>query len=1327
MSIKITNKHIGLITSHHTIMNYPLISEYIEAIKNAEENFELLKNLRPVLSEDGEPVMTSGNFAVVFKMKDEQTGNLNAVKCFLKEQEGRAEAYRMIAEELEYVNSTFLTPIKYLEKELFVDSSNSEDSEFPILLMDWVEGQTLDKYIREHIDDQYELSLLAYRFSRLAMWLVPQPFAHGDLKPDNILVKADGTLMLVDYDGMYVPSMKGQKARELGSPDFRHPSRTEEVFDEHIDDFSLASILLSLKAIALQPSLMEEYGASDRLLFSEKDYRNLSESSALGTLQPLMQDAELASLYSLYILALSQNNLSQVSFRLFNLAKPDKSQYKEEVFNTEVTDLDIDNGVEDEFGVIYSKDGKRLLKANDSVETYSIKNGTKVICDSAFHWCYKLSQIVIPESVKCIGDNPFSYCDSLLNIVCKSKQYVFKNGAIFSSDLKTIVSCISKERVFNIPNGVLKIANEAFSFCSNLEQVSIPNSVITIGDDAFSACDSLDQITLPHSIHQIGHSAFYGCSSLLSVVIPNSVTYIDRYAFAECPISQIYIPNSITKIEKGVFSHCQSLMDVIIPNSVTHIEEQAFWDCTSLVKIVLPNSISYIGKNAFGACKVLKKIIIPFGSLDKFTELLPEYKDKLIEQDEDENLSTEVTEEDWANAWTDEYGVMYSKDRKRLLGVYGCYLPDYEIPEGTIVICDDALNGIWTEIEGLMISGNIKIPSTVQYIGRNPFRGDYVKIECKSPYFLVEDDALYTSDRKELITCFSKKSEFTIPEGVERIRNFAFYDCEISIIRIPASVTDIGDNPFIEMNILNEQSLMVICNSPSFFVINDTLYKRSPQKIISYFGKSSFLFLEEETVIMGAYAFWSYSLKSIFLPFSMKEISENALCVFSLEHLLIPLNTLNKYEKLLPNYLGKLLEVDLSLITIDDFGTIYDEKNKRLLNGCDQKDYVINEETKEIYHHAFSGCTVLTRLVIPSSIKIIGKEAFRGCSNLKSISIPNSVTYIGEGAFKYCDNLESIEFPNSITVLEVLLFDWCTNLTHVVIPSSVVRIGNWAFENCKKLKSISIPNSVVTFGDSVFFGCDNLTTIIIPVGTIRKFEKLLPKYKDKLIEKSEEENLSTKVTKEDLANAWTDEFGAMYSIDKTRLLKVPYEKCLNDYKILDGTKVLGDQAFANNFILFNVNIPDTVTHIGWRVFWGCSNLTKVSLPSSATYIDCNAFEGCAQLFQIIIPFGTKERFEKMLPEYKAKLIEQIKGWTVKTTRPFDAEEIAAVDVADVVDSKYGLSVRFKMNAGDHTGDYTYIPLCEYSLLKSGDTIDMTTAKLITLCREGEDDIYRVEA
>ncbi len=267
-------------------MNYPLISEYLEAIKSAEDNFAELSYLRPVLGNDGMPVMSVGNFAVVFKMKDEQSGDSYALKCFTKEQEGREEAYREIAKELENVSSPYLVSVRYLEKELFVDTAQTEETEFPVLLMDWVEGKTLDKYIRENLDNKYVLEMLAYRFSQLAQWLIPQSFAHGDLKPDNILVREDGTLVLVDYDGMYVPAMKGQKARELGTPDFRHPQRTIDDFDNQIDNFSIISILFSLKAISDDPQLLKEYGATDRMLLSENDYKDLYNCAIIKHLYP---------------------------------------------------------------------------------------------------------------------------------------------------------------------------------------------------------------------------------------------------------------------------------------------------------------------------------------------------------------------------------------------------------------------------------------------------------------------------------------------------------------------------------------------------------------------------------------------------------------------------------------------------------------------------------------------------------------------------------------------------------------------------------------------------------------------------------------------------------------------------------------------------------------------------------------------------------------------------------------------------------------------------------------------------------------------------------
>lgn len=388
-------------------MQYPLISEYVRAIQDASNNLDELGHLEPVLDDHGEPYRSSGAFAVVFKMKDEQTGKCYALKCFTEEQEGRAEAYRKIADELECVDSSYLTSVKYLEKEIFVDSSCEKD-EFPVLLMDWIDGETMENYIAENYQDNYAMAMLCYRFCKMAAWLRSQPFAHGDIKPDNIMVRPDGSLTLIDYDGMFVPAMKGQKSPTIGTKDFSHPLRTVDDFDETIDDFALASIALSLKAISLKPSLLDEYGSADRLLFSADDCRDLSKSKVMAALHELVNDEEFTTLLSMFLLANAKKNLAMCSFRLFVVKKP---ECRIEVLSTKVTDEDLKNAVIDEYGVKYSRDGKKILSAQHcSFRSYKIKRGTKVICNKAFFGCKFLTIIDIPDSVTYIGANAFSIC-----------------------------------------------------------------------------------------------------------------------------------------------------------------------------------------------------------------------------------------------------------------------------------------------------------------------------------------------------------------------------------------------------------------------------------------------------------------------------------------------------------------------------------------------------------------------------------------------------------------------------------------------------------------------------------------------------------------------------------------------------------------------------------------------------------------------------------------------------------------------------------------------------------------------------------------------------
>ena len=502
-------------------MQYPLISEYLAAIRDAHDNLDTLSHLVPVLDNYGEPYRSSGAFAVVFKMKDEQTGKCYALKCFTEEQEGRAEAYRKIAEELEFVDSSYITSVKYIEKELFVDS-NCEDEEFPVLLMDWIEGETMETYIAAHYTDNHAMAMLCYRFCKMAAWLRSQSFAHGDIKPDNIMVRPDGTLTLVDYDGMFVPAMKGQKSPTIGTKDFSHPLRTVDDFDETIDDFALVSIALSLKAISLNPSLLKSYGASDRLLFSAADYLDLSKSNTFTALQGLLADEEAITLMSMFLLASAQKNLSMCSFRLFGMQKPKN----EEFWSTEVTDEDLENAVEDEFGVKYSKDWKRLLKAPNCLKgEYSIRKGVKVIGNEAFYFCRSLTNINIPNSVTNIGDSAFEKCESLTSI--------------------------------NIPNSVTNIGDSALVNCKSLTSIKIPNSVTNIGDSAFWWCISLTSIKIPNSVTNIGDNAFYDCKSLTNINIPDGVTNIGDDAFKYCwSLTKINIPNSVTYIGKCTFGRC---------------------------------------------------------------------------------------------------------------------------------------------------------------------------------------------------------------------------------------------------------------------------------------------------------------------------------------------------------------------------------------------------------------------------------------------------------------------------------------------------------------------------------------------------------------------------------------------------------------------------------------------------------------------------------------------------------------------------------------------------------------------------------------------------
>ncbi|MCL4553468.1 MAG: hypothetical protein M1305_08010 [Candidatus Marsarchaeota archaeon] len=161
---------------------------------------------------------------------------------------------------------------------------------YPILAMEWVEGQTLDAYVGNNLGNPAAIWALAQRFVNMASELRHNSIAHGDLQHANILV-CNGALRLVDYDGMYVPGLYGMASHEIGHRNYQRPLRTDQDFGPEMDRFSVWVIYLSLVALCVVPRLWKDLGGGeDRLLFGEGDFRDPSNSKVFRTLSQIPHD-----------------------------------------------------------------------------------------------------------------------------------------------------------------------------------------------------------------------------------------------------------------------------------------------------------------------------------------------------------------------------------------------------------------------------------------------------------------------------------------------------------------------------------------------------------------------------------------------------------------------------------------------------------------------------------------------------------------------------------------------------------------------------------------------------------------------------------------------------------------------------------------------------------------------------------------------------------------------------------------------------------------------------------------------------------------------------
>src|SRR5438105_8931033 len=257
------------LTEHHEALQYPQRSLGDPGLQKAQIEKDRF----------GMPKPATGGNAVAYKATEGQ--NVWAVRCFLRPISDHAERYAAISKHLQKNGAAHCTKFFYL-----ADGLRIKGTTFPIVKMAWVQGPNLDRYVESVLDQPKELAALREKFRALVTDIEGGNFAHGDMQHGNIIVSGRD-LLLIDYDGMWVPALIGRPATEIGHRAYQHPKRGMTDYGPYLDRFSALVIYLSLLALEVDRKLWDQYCTGDNLLFVREDFNEPGKSPIWSDLAAL--------------------------------------------------------------------------------------------------------------------------------------------------------------------------------------------------------------------------------------------------------------------------------------------------------------------------------------------------------------------------------------------------------------------------------------------------------------------------------------------------------------------------------------------------------------------------------------------------------------------------------------------------------------------------------------------------------------------------------------------------------------------------------------------------------------------------------------------------------------------------------------------------------------------------------------------------------------------------------------------------------------------------------------------------------------------------------
>lgn len=739
----------------------------------------------------------------------------------------------------------------------------------------------------------------------------------------------------------------------------------------------------------------------------------------------------------------------------------------------------------------------------------------------------------------------------------------------------------------NVTYTVTAIDDFAFRKCEQLKSVIVPNTVMVVGNSAFSSCNKLETVTLCDVLKVINDNTFYDCSALHTINIPDSVTQIGRAAFMNCKnLTSVELPNTLTTISDEAFS-TTGLTSITIPEKVNYIGYRAFWGIRSILKVVIECISSFtLGNEAFDKDYYITEVSCkspdpPIGNYNCFyykvytkAVLDVPYKSRHLYRTRD--------------PWFRFSNTIYSDSLLAVIdGIYYSRTSDHTVSisffdgtRDTVIIPESIVHDFVTytitaiDENAFSYCSNLKsivIPNVITSIGSAAFKN------CTGLKTVTLNQSITSINNNTFEGCRSLTA-IELPNSVTHIGDAAFKGTGLTDLVIPAIVSYIGNDAFMNCSVLENLSIQ-----PTEMSIGTRVFANDPLRNLTC--------LAEVPLVISSDCF-------------SNSVYQHAI-------LAVPDSSMSLYRESDPwNMFDKIIPIGGNVI----YNGIYYHQS--------------GDSTMSLFKYMEGdGCVVIPEHIVVGDrsyrVTAIIDDAFSEMT-LKSLTIPGTIEYIGDHAFYDCviDTLRiqdldawcMIDFAYETGGLPPAyyakhLYYGAEKIRDIILSDKVKRINPLGFAFFYGLESVTLSDSIESIDKFAFYCCFNLQEVHFGKGLrFIGYNAFYWPY-DPFVQNL----LDFYIT--DLA-AWCKvEIGSRAIVNRWRLF-LEDGQLIKDCVIPKGITSIGRQ-FTHCTSILSVSLPNTLTDIGKEAFCDCLSLEWVSLPEGLQTIGSFAFSDCPSLKKII--------------------------------------------------------------------------------------------------------------